>query len=111
MVGNEGEVQNKVPFVAAVSLNEEGHPIAMNMNVVKGFQLTEISRWATHHLQPDSTVISDGLPCFSAVRDADCHHINIVTGGGYKSVTKKEFAWVNTMIGNVKMRLQGLTMQ
>jgi len=23
-----------------------GHPIAMNMNVVKGFQLTEISRWA-----------------------------------------------------------------
>ena len=29
---------NKVPFVAAVSLNNEGHPIAMNMNVVKGFR-------------------------------------------------------------------------
>jgi len=34
-----------------VSLNEEGHPIAMNMNVVKGFRLTEISRWAKQHLQ------------------------------------------------------------
>ena len=34
---------NKVPFVAAVSLNEKGHPIAMNMNIVKGFRLTEIS--------------------------------------------------------------------
>jgi len=45
---------NKVPFVAAVSLNEEGHPIAMNMNVVKGFRLTEISRWAKQHLQPRS---------------------------------------------------------
>ena len=56
---------NKVPFVAAVSLNEEGHPIAMNMNVVKGFRLTEISRWAKQHLQPNSTVISDGLPCFT----------------------------------------------
>jgi hypothetical protein len=34
------------------------------MNVVKGFRLTEISRWAQHHLQPDSMIISDGLPCF-----------------------------------------------
>ena len=98
---------NKVPFVAAVSLNEEGRPIAMNMNVVKGFRLTEISRWAKHHLQPDSTVISDGLACFSAVRDAGCSHISIVTGGGHQSVTKKEFAWVNTMIGNVKNSITG----
>jgi len=59
------------PVVAAVSLNEEGHPIAMNMNVVKGFRLTEISRWAKQHLQPGSTIISDGLSCFSAVADAD----------------------------------------
>jgi hypothetical protein len=33
---------NQVPFAAAVSLNNEGYPIAMNMNVVKGFRLTEI---------------------------------------------------------------------
>ena len=98
---------NKVPFVAAISLNEEGHPIAMNMNVVKGFRLTEISRWAKHHLQPDSTIISDELSCFSAVVDADCHHISIVTGGGHQSVTKKEFACVNTMIGNVKNAIKG----
>jgi len=65
----EAEVPaNKVSFVAAVALNEDGHPIAMNMNIVKGFWLTEISRWAKHHLQSDSTVISDGLPCFSAVK-------------------------------------------
>jgi len=98
---------NKVPFVAAVSLNEEGHPIAMNMNVVKGFRLTEIARWAKQHLQPNSTIISDGLPCFSAVNDAGCNHISIVTGGGPQSVTKKEFAWINTMIGNVKNAITG----
>jgi len=99
--------KNKVPFVAAVSLNEDGHPIAMNMNVVKGFRLTEISRWAKHHLQPESTIISDGLACFSAVSDANCYHVSIVTGGGFQSVTKKEFAWVNTMIGNVKNAITG----
>lgn len=98
---------NKVPFVAAVSLNEEGHPIAMNLNVVTGFRLTEIARWAKQHLQPNSTIISDGLPCFSAVNDAGCYHISIVTGGGPQSVTKKEFAWINTMIGNVKKAMNG----
>ena len=36
--------ENKTPFVAAVATNAEGHPISMNMNVVEGFQLTEISR-------------------------------------------------------------------
>ncbi len=41
----------------------------MNMNVVKGFRLTEISRWAKHHLQAGSTVFFDGLACFSAVKE------------------------------------------
>jgi hypothetical protein len=98
---------NKVPFVAAVSLNEKGHPIAMNMNVVKGFRLTEIARWARQHLSPGSMVISDGLPCFSAVLQAGCQHYSIVTGGGPQSVTKEEFTWVNTMIGNVKKAING----
>jgi hypothetical protein len=68
--------------------------MSMNMNVVKGFRLTEISRWAKQHLQEGSTVVSDGLACFSAVTNAGCEHIPIVTGGGPKSVEKEEFYWV-----------------
>lgn len=98
---------NKVPFVAAVSIDKQGHPIAMNFNVVKGFRLNEISRWAKQHIAPDSTIISDGLSCFSAVKEADCYHLSIVTGGGPESVSKKEFAWVNTMLGNVKNAITG----
>ena len=98
---------NKVPFVAAVSVNEEGHPIAMNMHVVKGFRLNEIAKWAKHHLQPNSTVISDGLSCFSGVKEAECFHLSIVTGGGPESVSKEEFTWVNTMLGNVKNAITG----
>ena len=73
---------NKVPFGAAVSLNKAGHPIATGMKVVKGFRLAGISRWAKRHLQPNSTAISDGLPCFSAVTEAGRSHIGMVTGGG-----------------------------
>lgn len=99
--------QNKTPFVAAVSTDEDGHPIAMNMSVIKGFRLTEISLWAKKHLQPGSTVISDGLNCFTAVETAGCQHERIVTGGGPDSVGKEEFTWVNTMIGNVKNAMIG----
>ena len=99
--------ENKIPYVAAVSPNEEGHPVAMNMTVVKGFRLTEISRWTQKHLQPGGLVVSDGLACFTSVKDAGCIHESILTGGGYQSVTKEEFTWVNTMIGNVKNAVTG----
>jgi transposase-like protein len=99
--------EKKTPFVAAVALNEDHHPIAMNLNVVKGFRTTEIKRWATKHLEPGSFVYSDGLACFSAVLENGCHHYSIVTGGGPHSVNREEFEWVNTMIGNVKRSING----
>jgi len=99
--------ENKVPFIAAVSTNSEGHPLYMNFNVVKGFRLTEVARWAKQHLAKGSTVISDGLACFTAVNKAECSHFSVVTGGGPESVTKQQFIWVNTMIGNVKNAITG----
>ena len=79
----------------------------MNMQVVEGFRLKEIARWASHHVAPGSVVISDGLACFSAVTAAGCEHVRIVTGGGPDYVTMKEFTWVNTMLGNVKNAISG----
>jgi transposase-like protein len=100
--------ENKTPFVAAVSTDEQGHPIAMNMNVVEGFRTQEIARWAKKHLAPNSHVISDGLPCFNAVKEAQCSHEPIVTGGGPECVSLEAFTWVNTMIGNVKRAIDGV---
>jgi len=93
--------------VAAVSTNNEGHPIAMNMHVIKGFRLEEIADWTKKHVEPGSLIVSDGLPCFNAVVKAGCYHTKIVTGGGAQSVTKEEFTWINTMIGNVKNAITG----
>ncbi len=76
----------------------------MNMNFVKDFRLTEISRRASQHIQPDSTVIQMGYHVFQLYVMLV---VIIVTGGGYDSVTKKEFAWVNTMIVNVKNSITG----
>ena len=99
--------ENKIPFIAAVATNEDGHPIYMNFNVVKGFRLSEVSRWTKQHLVIGSIVVSDGLACFSAVTKAKCDHFSTVTGGGLEIVTKEQFIWVNTMIGNVKNSITG----
>ena len=66
--------ENKTPFVAAIALNEDHHPISMGLNVVKRFRTAEIKRWAGKHLEPDNLVYSDGLACFFAVLDHRCHH-------------------------------------
>jgi len=98
--------ENKTPFVAAVALDGDGYPVAMN--VAKGFWPAEIARWAKQHLKPGSLACSDGLACFSAVTSAGCDHYSIVTGGGPHSVSRDEFAWVNTMTGNVKRAINGI---
>ncbi|MDJ0805513.1 MAG: IS1595 family transposase [Gammaproteobacteria bacterium] len=98
---------NKVPFVAAVATNLEGHPIAMRMSKVEGFRKAEITKWALKHTDTQAIVVSDGLACFSAVSEVGRRHYSVTTGGGPTSVTLDDFTWVNTMIGNVKNALTG----
>lgn len=42
--------------------------------------------WSQKPLTEGSTVITDGLACFSAVTEAGCFHDPIVGGGGRASV-------------------------
>ena len=73
--------ENKIQIVAAVSLNEAGHPIHARITAVSGFCSEAIAEWAKRHLMPGSQVLSDGLACFRAVTTANCIHKSVVTGG------------------------------
>jgi hypothetical protein len=98
--------ENKVPFVAAVSLSDEGHPLRVKLTPVSGFSLNAIGLWAKTHLAPGSTVFSDGLACFGAVTSAGCAHLPTVVGGR-KPKDLPEFQWINTVLGNLKTSLSG----
>jgi len=98
--------ENKVPFVAAVSFSEDGHPLRAKLTLVPGFTLTAIAQWAKSNLAPGSTVLSDGLACFNAVIDAGCVHQPTVVAGR-KPKDLPEFKWVNTVLGNLKTSLSG----
>jgi transposase-like protein len=87
--------ENKIPIVAAVSLNEAGHPIHARITAVSGFSSEAIGTWAREHLAPGSQVLSDGLACFRAVTTAGCRHEAIVTGGKHPS-DLPQFRWINT---------------
>lgn len=97
----------RLPFIAAVSTNAQGHPENMRFTRVQTFSLKAVEAWAADHLAPGSRVVSDGLYCFTAIGKAGYEHTVIVTGSGPASVRIPEFKWVNTIIGNVKNSLRG----
>jgi hypothetical protein len=98
--------ENKVAFVAAVSLNEEDRPLRVRLTPVPGFTLKAVAAWAKDHLAPGSAVFSDGLACFGAVTEAGCSHQTTVIAGR-KPKEVPEFKWINTVLGNLKTTLSG----
>jgi transposase-like protein len=98
--------ENKVPFVAAVSLDGDGHPLRAKFAQLPGFTRKAIAEWAHAALSPDSTVLSDGLACFAGVTDAGCAHQPTVVGER-KPKELPMFHWVNTVLGNLKSSVSG----
>jgi transposase-like protein len=98
--------ENKIPFVAAVSLNDEGYPRYVKLTPVTGFTSDAISKWAKSKLAPGADVLSDGLACFAAVTDAGCTH-TVEVVGKRKPRDLPQFKWVNTVLGNLKTMVSG----
>ena len=98
--------ENKVPFVAAVSLNDEGKPRFAKLTPVPGFTSRAIASWARASLAVGTSVHSDGLACFAAVVDAGCTHTAEVVGDR-KPKDLPQFKWVNTVLGNLKTMVSG----
>ncbi len=98
--------ENKVPFVAALSLDDDGHPLRIKLTPVSGFTKKAIADWAKTNLAPGCSVLSDRLSCFAAVSEAGCQHRGIIVGGR-KPKDMPEFLWINTILGNLKTSLGG----
>ncbi|QPN60311.1 IS1595 family transposase [Synechococcus sp. CBW1002] len=98
--------ENKIPIVAAVSLNESGHPIHAKIAPVNSFSSEAIANWSLNNLTPGSDVLSDGLACFRAVTTANCHHKANVTTGKHPN-DLPQFRWINTLLGNLKTSFNG----
>jgi transposase-like protein len=99
--------ENKVPFVAAVETNANGHPLYLRFDPVKSFKKEDIEAWAKQALMSSAIVVSDALAGFKGVADAGFAHESHVTGAGKQAAQNPKFRWVNTALGNLKMALSG----
>lgn len=100
---------NKVPFIAALACNDKGHPMKLRLGKVAGFRTPEVERFAKRHFDPNAIVLSDGLAGFRGIARAGFEHPPVITGGGHRSMALPEFQWLNTVLGNVKNSLRGLS--
>ena len=98
--------ENKVPFVAAVSVDARGRPVYARFTAIKGFTSTAIEGWARSALDKECQVLTDGRPCFNGIADAGRSHAMIVAGSR-KPRDLPQFGWVNTVLGNLKTGLSG----
>jgi hypothetical protein len=98
--------ENKVPFLAAVSVAAAGHPVHAKPTPVSGLTRKAVAAWAGARLAPGSVVVSDGLSCFNGVADAGCEHHPVVVATR-KPRDLPGFLWVNTVLGNVKTSFAG----
>ena len=96
--------ENKVPFVAAVSLNDAGNPLHVKVTPVPGFTSDATSKWARSNPASGIDLLSEGLGCFAAVTHAGCtRRVEIV--GQRKPRDLPQFKWVNTVLGKLKTML------
>lgn len=99
--------ENKVPFVIAVEVSDEGHPRQAVITPVTGFTRTALVDWTQRHLREGSDVHSDGLGAFRAVIEAGHAHTVIESAGGRAATEAGGMRWLNTVLGNVKRALDG----
>lgn len=91
-----------MPFVAALTLDDEGHPLCVKLTAFSDFTNRAIDDWAKTNLTPCFSVLSDGLACFATVIEAGCQHQAIIVGGHKpKDVPEGNFFGVNTIVGVV----------
>ena len=108
MGGKRGRgAPGKTPFIAAVETTPKGQPMRLKLKRVEGFTRKAVEAFAKRSLDADCDVVSDGLPCFAAVKLAGCQHRAIKTGTGKAAAKNPSFKWVNTALGNIKAALTG----
>jgi hypothetical protein len=98
--------ENKGPMVAAVSVDDAGHPRYVKLATVATFSFAAIADWVQDSLVIRCDVISDGLACFRTVTEVGCLHQPVVVKGSHPNELPV-FRWINTVLSNLKTSFSG----
>ena len=73
--------ENKVPMVAAVTLEDAGHQLHVKLATVRNFSFAAIADWSQAALTSGCEVISTGLACFLDETEVSCSHQPVIVNG------------------------------
>jgi hypothetical protein len=99
-------LENKAPFIAAVELDDNGHPQHVRFDPIPDYRSATFRDWAKRTLHPDAHLVTDGCNSFNAAGAEVSAHGAIVVGDR-KSSELAPFRWVNTLISNAKTAITG----
>ena len=98
--------ENKSPFIAAVELDDDGHPRHVRFDAIADVKGTTLAAWAERALDPDVHLVTDGLASFACAGAVVAQYGAIIVSPR-KSSDLEPFRWVNTFISNLKTALSG----
>jgi transposase-like protein len=98
--------ENKQPFIAAVSTDENKHPLQIKLDPIDSFTLKNVKIWTKNHIAEGSHIVTDALNCFAGVEETCTHEVH--TSIFLLEEEKEEhFKWMNTVLANVKTLISG----
>lgn len=101
--GKRGRGTEQTPVLVGVSLNNQGAPQYVKMQVIPNVQSKTLVEFAKQHIKPDSTINSDAYRSYNALAE-EYNHLPI------KFDVKENpdhLKWLHTMISNAKAFIGG----
>jgi ribosomal protein L37AE/L43A/transposase-like protein len=100
----------KTPFVVAVETDPKNPEsvLFLKMKVLKHVSGEEMEPWFRKSIVPGSLVLTDGWKAYNFLVDGYDHDAK-KSPGGWRSSKVAAFRWVNTVLGNLKGNLVGVT--
>lgn len=101
----------KTPFVVAVQTDPTNPAIVlhMRMKVLKHVAAKDLKPWFASGFAKGSKILTDGWRAYSFLGEEGFEHESHAMPGGWRSARHPAFPWVNTVLGNLKCNIKGVT--
>ncbi len=97
--------EGKTKVIVSVKVDEWENPVFANMVVVPRLDKQNVTQVAQNKIQTGSTVKTDGLPAYNAIKEQGFDHQKKIIGSPEEA--SKSLPWVHILIANSKAVLRG----
>jgi ribosomal protein L37AE/L43A/transposase-like protein len=101
----------KTPFVLAVETDPDNPRSVrrLRMGPLRRASARALRVWFAKGIEAGTRVLTDGWPAYNFLKEAGFDHEAHKMPGGWRSARHPAFPWVNTILGNLKSNLRGVT--